>query len=102
MSIKNFSIFKVNEKKNEKSPDYSISVKHNDKYVTIGGCWLKDGKSGKYFSCKLSDGYKEIRGFSITLDEPMAIGSSVPEKDIPPQKPPIQYPKRQGESSIPF
>ena len=66
--IKQFAIFKAKEKKNEKSPDYNISVKHNDKYINIGGCWLKDGKAGKYFSCKLSDGYKDIRGFSLSLD----------------------------------
>lgn len=67
--IKNFSIFKAKEKKNDKSPDYNISFKVNDKFVTAGGCWLKDGKGGKFISCKLSDGYKDLRGFSITSDE---------------------------------
>ena len=66
--IKQFAIFKSKEKKNDKSPDYNISVKYNDKYVTIGGGWIKEGKSGKFISCKLSDGYKDIKGFSLALD----------------------------------
>jgi len=34
--IKNFSIFKTKEKKTPNSPDYSISAKLNDKFITIG------------------------------------------------------------------
>lgn len=66
--IKQFAIFKAKEKKNEKSPDYNISVKVGEKYLNVGGCWLKEGKGGKYFSCKLSDGYQDRKGFSITED----------------------------------
>lgn len=76
---KNFAIFKAKEKKNDKSPDYTISIKHNDKYITIGGCWLKEGKAGKFFSCKLSDGYKDIRGFSIAQDD-KAVGQEAKEE----------------------
>lgn len=68
MENKVFAIFKNNDKKNEKSPDYNISFKVNDKYTNIGGCWVKEGKSGKFFSCKLSNGYKEIKGFHIEKD----------------------------------
>lgn len=68
--MKNFSIFKAKEKKNEKSPDYNISLKVGEKYMNVGGCWLKDGKDGgKYFSCKLSDGYQGKYGFSLTEDK---------------------------------
>lgn len=67
--MKQFSIFKAKEKKKDKSPDYNISMKVGDKYLNIGGCWLRDGKDGqKYFSCSLSDGYKDIKGFSIMRD----------------------------------
>ena len=67
--MKNINIFKVKEKKTPNSPDYSMSVKDGDRYLTIGGCWLKDGKDGQeYFSCKLSDGYKDVKGFSVTRD----------------------------------
>lgn len=74
MSIKNFSIFKAKEKKSDKSPDYNISVKVGEHYVNVGACWLKDGKAGKYFSCKLSDGYtskdgKKTSGFSIEQEK---------------------------------
>lgn len=64
---KNFAIFK-REKKNEKEPDYNISMKIGEKYVTVGGCWLKEGKSGKFFSCKLSNAYGDKEGYSITTD----------------------------------
>ena len=79
MNNKIFAIFKNNDKKNENHPDYNISFKVNDKYLNIGGCWIKEGKSGKFFSCKLSNGYKEIKGFHIerdtdlTLEETMKI-----------------------------
>ena len=80
-NLKNFNIFKVKEKKNDKSPDYNVSVKVGENYVNIGGCWLKEGKSGKYFSCKLSDGYKSDKGerfgFSIEQDEVLAKANSV-------------------------
>jgi hypothetical protein len=78
---KNFNIFMVKEKKNDKSPDYNVTVKVGEKYVNIGGCWLKDGKGGKYFSCKLSDGFKgpkgERFGFSIEQDGVIAKANSV-------------------------
>jgi len=84
--IKNFSIFKTKEKKTPNSPDYSISAKLNDKFITIGAGWIKEMKDGsKYISCKFSEGYKDMPSFSITKDEkePMAIGSDILEKDIP-------------------
>ena len=68
MNNKIFAIFKNNDKKNENHPDYNISFKVNDKYINIGGCWIREGKSGKFFSCKLSNGYKEIKGFHIERD----------------------------------
>jgi uncharacterized protein (DUF736 family) len=68
MENKIFAIFKNKDKKNEKSPDYNISFKVNGKYTNIGGCWLKEGKQDKYFSCKLSNGYKTIKGFHIEQD----------------------------------
>lgn len=81
--MKNFSIFKVQEKKNPNSPDYTISMKYGDKYITVGGGWIKEGKSGKYISCKLSDTYKGVSSFSLKEDESMAVGSDIPESDIP-------------------
>ena len=66
--IRNFAIFKNNEKKNDKQPNYTISVKVGEKYVTAGGAWLKEGKSGKFFSCKLGESYKDRPGFYIEVD----------------------------------
>lgn len=55
--IKNFSIFKQDNKGNEKMPTHGISTKIGDEYVTIGACWTKDSKTGKYLSCKLQDAW---------------------------------------------
>jgi len=75
--IKNFSIFKNNKKlPNTPFPDYEISVnlgtKDEPEYVNCGGCWIKDGAKGKFFSCKLNNPYvgeKSSRpGFSIVQD----------------------------------
>lgn len=56
--MKNFSIFKnTHKKEGSTAPDYKMSVKIGEEFVECGACWLKDGKSGKYFSCKLSDLY---------------------------------------------
>lgn len=78
--IKQFAIFKVKEKKSDISPDYIISIKLQDKYLTIGGGWIKDGKGCKYISCKLSDGYKELKGFSITRDTDSSLTEEEKEK----------------------
>jgi len=84
IQIKQFAIFKAKEKKNPNSPDYNISIKSNDKFVTIGGCWLKDMKDGtKFFSCKLSDGYKELKGFSIVRDEEEVLAPEISDEQIP-------------------
>ena len=66
--IKSFAIFKNNKKEKETHPDYTISAKVGEEYVTIGGAWLKEGKSGKFFSCKLSAPYKERKGYHLTED----------------------------------
>ena len=75
--VKNFSIFKNSKKlPNTPFPDYEISVnlgtKEQPEYVNCGGCWIKDGAKGKFFSCKLSDAYindtKSRPGFSIVAD----------------------------------
>jgi len=77
MKIKDFLIFKNDEKKNEKAPDYEITVKVNEKFLKIGGVWLREGKNGKkFFSCKLSEGYKDIAGFSLVRDNEIATNST--------------------------
>ena len=79
--IKNFSIFKLKEQKNEKSPTHSISAnvgtKEKPEYVTLGACWTKESSGGKFLSCKLQDAWvdgkdntKARKGFAITEDKP--------------------------------
>jgi len=64
--IKQFVIFKV--KKGEKSPDYRISINNNGKWTDIGAGWIKEGKKGKFISCQLSNGYKDLAGYKIVPD----------------------------------
>jgi hypothetical protein len=87
--IKNFSIFKVTEKKSENQPDYKISAKIGEEFVEVGAGWIKDGKSSKYISCKLSDPYADHvkgtkrDGFHLAVDE-MGNAKSYPvDKDEP-------------------
>lgn len=75
--IKNFSIFKNKPSDNEKLPTHSISTKIGEEFVTIGACWTKESKGGKYLSCKLQDVYvdhtdrtKVKKGFEIVEEVP--------------------------------
>jgi len=86
--IKNFSLFKTKEKKKPNSPDYSITIKVNDKFITVGAGWIKEAKDkSKYLSCKLSDGYKDLAGFHIERDTVVAENNAslkmVDAMDIP-------------------
>lgn len=64
--ILNFSIFKNENKKNDKEPDYRISAKIGENsFEEIGACWLKEGKTGKYFSCSLRKPHKDKKGYYI-------------------------------------
>jgi hypothetical protein len=100
--MKYFNIFK-NTKKKEGStePDYNISVnvgtKEQPENMIAGACWLKDGKSGKYFSCKLSDSFvdhtKGVSKKGFTLELEPSNGNKMPDM------PDVQV---EPESEIPF
>lgn len=79
--IKNFSIFKNKPSDNEKLPTHSISAKIGEEYLTIGACWTKEAKNGKYLSCKLQDVYvdhttndrtKSRKGYAIADEKLIA------------------------------
>ena len=68
-----------NNKKNDKQPDYRISVnigeKDNADYVEAGACWIKkDSKGNNYLSCKLADAYADHtkgvarKGFELVME----------------------------------
>lgn len=67
---KTFGIFKNKRKvAGDSKPDYNISMKVGDKYIDIGGAWLKEAKDGsKFFSCKLSNAYGERKGYQVVED----------------------------------
>lgn len=75
--IKNFAVFKNTKKESEKQPDYNLSIKVGESYVNVGGGWIKEGKSGKFISFKLSDAFGDRKGYSITEDKT----SSLTEED---------------------
>jgi uncharacterized protein (DUF736 family) len=76
--MKSFTIFK-NTYKEEGSnkPDYKmmVALREGEPLTEIGGCWLKEGKTGKYFSCKLNDAYADHtknvarKGFKLAMEE---------------------------------
>lgn len=76
-SIKNFSIFKVSDKKSDKHPDYSISAKvqnnNVDEYKEIGAGYIKEGQKGKFISVALSKprefNGKQYSGYVIVDEE---------------------------------
>ncbi len=70
MEIKSFAIFKNQNKKDEKHPDYRISAKIGEKYEDIGAGWIKEGKSGKFVSCKLSDPRDTRPGYHVEVELP--------------------------------
>ena len=68
-----------NNKKNDKQPDYRISVNIGDKdksdYVEAGACWIKQNSKGQNFlSCKLADAYADHtknvarKGFELVME----------------------------------
>ena len=81
--MKEFAIFKATEKKNDKSPDYNISVKMGDKWTNIGGAWLREsGKGTKFFSCKLSAPYQDRKGYEI-IEQKSAMQPAIATVDYP-------------------
>lgn len=52
----NSFIIKKNKSKNkDNQPDYKIIIKDTqENWQDIGGCWVKEGKDEKFFSCLLS------------------------------------------------
>ena len=71
-TIKNFSIFKNQNKKKDTQPDYRLSTKIGDEYVDIGAGWKKTSKDGtsSFISVKLSDAYETRAGFHLEIEVP--------------------------------
>jgi uncharacterized protein (DUF736 family) len=70
--MKEFCIFKATEKNNDKSPDYKITAKVGDKFVPIGAGWNRKTKgvpAVSFISCKLSNPFKDFKGFHLEEDE---------------------------------
>lgn len=57
----NSGVFFKNEKKSEKAPDYKGKLNVNGKDFEIAG-WIREGKSGKFISLKVSEPYNKAAG----------------------------------------
>lgn len=92
--IKFFNLQK-NNKKNDKQPDYRISVNIGDEevnYVEAGACWIKkDSRGNNYLSCKLADAYADHtkgtarKGFELVMEgqtEVVEKYEEMPKEDI--------------------
>lgn len=68
--MKNFSCFKVTEKKNEKEPDYRLTAKVGDEFIEIGAGWIKESAKGtKYISFSLVKPYQGKKGWELTEEK---------------------------------
>lgn len=67
--IKDFAIFKNEKKEKPTHPDYTISAKVDDKFIRIGSVWLKQGKTGLFFSCTLDKPYNDRKGWQLVSYE---------------------------------
>lgn len=70
MGITQFSCWRNDKKENEKSPDYKLTTKDGDRWITIGAGWVKSAGDKKYISFSLSKPYKEQSGYRIIEDKP--------------------------------
>ena len=98
--MKNFTITKNKFKKEgSKAPDYKMSIKLENGFTEIGGCWLKDAKDGqKYFSCKLNDAYADhVKGVACQGFKLIQEGSEITHN-----MPPMVDKETVDESQIPF
>ena len=69
-----FALFKNQEKKSEKAPDYRGNGMNLDGQMIEVAAWLKDGKNGKFMSCQIKP-QGEIQGQRIRKEHP--------DEDIP-------------------
>lgn len=81
---KNFSIFKKDNKGDDKKPTHSISMKVGDDYVEVGACWTKDSTNGKYLSCKLSDAWVNAKDSTKSRKAYMIVAED--EIELPKEK----------------
>ena len=67
--MKDFYIFKIDNKKQDKDPDYRLTIKLNSEFVEAGAGWIKTSPKGtKYISCRLSKPYKDRKGFILEVE----------------------------------
>lgn len=78
--IKSFALFKNQNKKEDKHPDYRISIKVGDKYEDAGAAWIKEGKAGKFLSCQFSDPKDTRIGFHIEVEPAPLKEANYPDK----------------------
>jgi len=62
-------LFRADEKNNDKSPDFKLVARVNDKFTNVGAGWNRKTKDGKPFiSLKLSNPFKDLKGWHLAED----------------------------------
>ncbi len=85
--ITSFLCFKINDKENEKGPDYRLSAKVNGEFKDIGAGWIKETEKGRFISFQLKKPYGEWPGYEMI---------EVKKEGQP------DYPERDPDNEIPF
>ncbi len=64
--INNFTVWKVDKKDSDKSPDYKAMVKVNDKWIEVAAGWTKSAGEKKYISFSLKKTYQDKPGWELS------------------------------------
>jgi len=69
-NMKELLIFKATEKSNVKSPDFRLTAKVGEKFVTIGAGWnRKSAKGTPFISCLMAKPFKDLKGWHLEEDK---------------------------------
>lgn len=83
MELKNFTCWKITDKKNPAGPDYRLTAKIGDKFVEIGAGWIKGEGDKKFISFQLADKSEEYKREGWHLDQDDWHEVSPKPEDVP-------------------
>lgn len=85
--MKQFLIFKSQEKKSDKSPDYDLRANIDGKFVSIGGGWNRRTKQNTPFiSCLLNKPYQNRSGWQLQEEKGFEPPTTYPDKFTSPEE----------------
>jgi len=75
-------LFRQTEKKSEKAPDYKGKVNVDGRDLELAG-WIREGKSGKFLSLKVSEPFKKGEKAEKAPAKPAQSFADEPNDEIP-------------------